>query len=69
MELVEEMNNLSVESCWIASDECRLLNAEVQTLLQNDKLTEERIDQINVHIPEKHKEIFWDRLAVYFDNL
>lgn len=69
MELTEEMNSLSVESSWLASDECRLLNAEAQTLLQNDKLTEEHIDLINDQIPEEHKEIFWDRLGAYFDDL
>ncbi len=68
--LTEHLKSLQLDNDdWLASKECEALNARAQTLLQNDALSSEEIDRINYCVPERHRELFWDRLAAYFDQL
>ncbi len=68
--VIDQLQTLRLEDDgWLASKECEALNARAQTLLQNDALSSEEIDCINYCVPERHRELFWDRLAAYFDQL
>ena len=69
MEIDNSMALLQLADNWLASEECKVLNAKAQILLQKDALSPEEVDIINLRVPDQHKELFWDRLAAYFDQL
>lgn len=69
MDIDSGLKLLQLDDNWLASQECTMLNARAQALLQEDKLSLDEVDKINSRVPELHRELFWDRLATYFDQL
>ncbi len=67
-DVVCNLANMQLDD-WLASSTCQTLNARAQMLLQRDMLLPEDVDKINALVPEQYKELFWDRLALYFDEL
>jgi hypothetical protein len=66
--VADDMAHLEVND-WLASGECMALNAKAQLLLQKDALSPEEVDTIDAQVPKQHKELFWERLTIYFDEM